>query len=95
MNAANELIEAMERSTGQRIEDNGFDNFAVAGLLGAMARELGQTPRSYGNEEDVAAGLLIQHRSATKRQRDPADEMLASMLIAGISPDVLGSLLGR
>lgn len=41
MSEANDLIERMERETGQRIDSNDFGNTAVAGLFGALARAMG------------------------------------------------------
>ncbi len=54
MSKASDLIERMEKETGQRIDDNDGDNNAVAGLSGAIAREMGKTPK-----DDVAVGILI------------------------------------
>lgn len=63
MSAASDLIERLEAETGQRVDDNNGDNLAMAGLFGAMARVLGQSPPVYREHDDVAAGLLIQHRT--------------------------------
>ena len=62
MSAANDLIERLEKETGQRIDDNDGDNLAMAGLFGATSRLLGQSPPSYRERDDVVAGLLIRHR---------------------------------
>lgn len=95
MSAANDLIERMEAETGQRIDSNGGDNNAVAGLIGAMSRLLKQSPPSYTERDDVAAGLLIKHQMSPEGQREKeSNEMMAEMLIGGISPDFLKSLLG-
>ena len=61
-NAANDLIERLERETGHRIDDNGGDNAAMAGLFGAMSRIMGQLPPTYRECDDVVAGLLIKHQ---------------------------------
>ena len=62
MSAASDLIERMEAETGQRIDDNDGDNLAMAGLLGAMSRIMGQSPPTYRERDDVAAGVLIKHQ---------------------------------
>jgi hypothetical protein len=56
MSTASDLIERMERQTGQRIDDNSGDNFAMAGLFGAIAREMGKTPSTYRERDDVRRG---------------------------------------
>lgn len=95
MSAANDLIERMERETGQRIDSNDGDNFAFAGLIGAISRLLGQSPVNYTEREDVAAGVLIRHQMSPEGQREKkGDELLASMLTSGMSPDDLKNLLG-
>lgn len=95
MSAASELIERMERETGQRIDANDGDNMAMAGLLGAMSRMMGQSPASYTEREDVAAGVLLRHQMSPAGQRESeSKEMIASMLIGGVSPDTLKALLG-
>lgn len=95
MSAASELIERMEAETGQRIDDNDGDNLAMAGLLGAMSRMLGQSPDSYTERDDVAAGALIHHRMSPAGQREQeGKEMLANLLTSGMSPDAIKSLLG-
>lgn len=95
MSAASDLIERMEAETGQRIDSNDGDNLAMAGLLGAMARMMGQTPSSYRERDDVAAGLLIRHQMSPEyaRKRE-SDRMLAQMLTAGMSPDSIADLFG-
>ena len=95
MSAANDLIERMEQETGQRIDDNGGDNNAMAGLLGAMARHMGKLPSTYTERDDVVTGLLIKHQMSPEGEREQAGkEMLANMLTAGMSPDDLKALLG-
>ncbi len=95
MSEASNLIERMERETGQRIDSNRGDNNAVAGLLGAMSRLMGQSPSSYRECDDVAVGLLIKHQMSPKGQREKeSDAMLAAMLTSGMSPDDLKSLMG-
>jgi hypothetical protein len=85
----------MERETGQRIDSNNGDNLAVAGLLGAISRLSGQSPVSYTERDDVAAGVLIKHQMSLEGQREKENnEMLAVMLTSGMSPDDLKSLLG-
>ena len=55
--AANNLIERLELETEQRIDDP--DSTAMLGLLGAMSRKLGESPATYTESEDVAAGIMI------------------------------------
>jgi len=95
MSAANDLIERLERETGQRIDDNDGDNNAMAGLLGAMSRLMGESPPNYTSHEDVAAGILIQHQMSPEYKREQQGEKLvANMLMSGMSPDLVKSFLG-
>ncbi len=95
MSAASDLIERMEAETGQRIDDNDGDNMAVVGLLGAMSRMMGQSPASYKERDDVAAGVIIKHQMTAEYKRQQAsDKMMAAMLIGGMSPDDLKELFG-
>lgn len=95
MSAANDLIERLEKETGQRIDDNDGDNLAMAGLLGAMSRLMGQSPPSYRERDDVAAGLLIQHQlSPEYQQEQEAKELMAELLASGMSPNDVKSLIG-
>lgn len=94
MSEANDLIDRLEKETGQRIDDNDGDNNAMAGLLGAMSRELGQSPPSYRECDDVAAGILIKHQMSPEGQREKkGKEMLAEMLASGMSPETLKNYL--
>ena len=88
MSAASELIEQMEADTGQRIDDNDGDNLAITGLLGAMSRMMGKSPDTYTEQDDVAAGLLIQN------PKPELDEMIANLLLSGMSPDDIKSITG-
>ena len=95
MSAASDLIERMEKETGQRIDDNEGDNLAITGLLGAMSRMMGQSPDSYTERDDVAAGVLIKHQMSPEYQREQeSKKMMAAMLVGGMSPDDLKGLLG-
>ncbi len=95
MSAANDLIERMEAETGQRIDDNDGDNNAMAGLLGAMLRTMGQSPASYREHDDVAAGLILKHQMSPEGQREQeSKKRMAAMLAGGMSPDDLKGLLG-
>ena len=95
MSAASDLIERMERETGQRIDDNGGDNLAMAGLFGAIARAMGKTPPSYRECDDVAAGVVIRHQMSPEyEQEQKSNEMMANMLAGGMSPDDLKAFLG-
>ena len=96
MSEASNLIERMERETGQRIDDNDGDNFALAGLFGAVARMMGKTPPSYTERDDVAAGVLLRHRMSPEYQRQrEADDMLAALLVAGLSPDDIKGMAAK
>ena len=95
MTAANDLIERLETETGQRIDDNDGDNLATAGLLGALSRLMGYSPASYREYDDVAAGILIRHRMLPKYQREQeAQDLMASLLATGMSPDEIEILMG-
>jgi hypothetical protein len=95
MSKASDLIERLEAETGQRIDDNDGDNLAIAGLLGAMSRLLGQSPATYRERDDVVAGLLIKHQISPEYQREEEDKkIITSLLASGISPDDIKNLLG-
>ena len=95
ISVSNDLIERLEKETGQRVDDNDGDNLAIAGLLGAMSRLLGQSPANYEERDDVADGVLIRHQMTPKYQREQdGKKMMAEMLRGGISPDELKNLLG-
>ena len=95
MSATSDLIERMERETGQRVDANGGNNMAIAGLFGALSREMEKSPASYTQKDDVAAGLLIKHQMSPAGQREEAGkDMLADLLIGGMSPDAVKALLG-
>lgn len=69
---------------------------AIAGLLGAMARMMGKTPRSYTEKDDVAAGVLIRYQMSPQYAKDKrSEELLANMLLSGMSPDDAAALFGR
>ena len=94
MSKASDLIERLENETGQRIDDDG-DNLAMAGLFGAMSRLMGQSPSTYQECDDVAAGILIKHQMSPEGQKEQASkDMLAQMLRSGMSPDDIKSLTG-
>ena len=85
MSDASDLIERMERETGQRIDANDGDNLAMAGLLGAMSRLIGKSPASYRERDDVAAGLLIREQAKPEYQRrKAAEEAMLALFIAGL-----------
>lgn len=80
----------MEKETGQRVDANDGDNMAMAGLIGAIAREMGITPKGYTEKDDVAAGVLLKHRSSREYQQElQGREMIANLLLSGVSPDAL------
>ncbi len=98
MSEASDLIERMERETGQRIDDNDGDNNAMAGLFGAMARMMGKTAHTnYANDPkmDVPVGMYLKATNTPEHKaREQSNAMLANMLCAGVSPDDLKALLG-
>ena len=89
---ATDLITRLEQETNCRVDDNGFDNPAIAGLFGAIARELGQS--QHRKHDDVAAGYVIKHRMTPEyHQKAQADALLATLLSSGISPDEMKTLI--
>lgn len=81
MSAASDLIDRLEKETGVRIDAHDAhdgDNIAMSGLLGAMSRELGQSP-GLGERDDVAAGMLLHHKMspAGKREKESKDARAA------------------
>jgi hypothetical protein len=89
MSTASDLIERMERETGQRVDDDG--SMAMAGLFGALARAMGQS--SHRERDDVAAGVVIRHQMTPEYQQEQEGKtLLATMLSAGLSPDDVKSL---
>lgn len=86
MSKASDLIERLERETGQRIDNNDGNNFAMAGLIGALFRSMNKT--SYEARDDVAVGIMIRHKHSPEyRMKREVDDMLADLMIAGMSPD--------
>ena len=95
MSAANDLIERLEAETGKRIDDNDGDNMAMAGLFGAVSRLMGQSPPSYQERDDVAAGVLIRHQMTPEYRREQeANQVMASLLASGMSPDDVKDFMG-
>lgn len=95
MSEASDLIERLEKETGQRIDDNDGDNLAMAGLLGAMSRLMGQSPPSYTERDDVVAGLLIKHQMSPKYKREQEGKrLLTDLLLSGMSPDDIKDIMG-
>ena len=98
MSESNDLIERMERETGQRIDDNDGNNNAMAGCIGAIARLMGKTAHTnYADDPnmDVPVGMYLKATSTPEyKARERSNEMLASMLVAGVSPDDLKALMG-
>lgn len=91
MSRASELIERAERETGQRVDADG--SAALTMLFGALARELGTS--SHREEDDFAAGVVVQHQVGPAGKMEKArDDMLANMLVAGVSPDDAKKIFG-
>lgn len=94
MSAASDLIEKAEREAGCRVDSDGFDNSAMAVLFGALSRAMGKS--NHRECDDFAAGTLIKHNISEEGQREQeSKEMMANMLMAGVSPDTLGDLFGK
>ena len=92
MSAASDLIEKMEKETGQRVDD--ANSMAMAGLFGALSRMMGKS--QHDEHDDVVAGLLIQHQMTPEYEEEQrGKELLASLIMGGLSPDDAGSLFGR
>jgi len=87
MNNATNLIERAEREAGCRWDDPNNPNAMVI-LMGAMAREMKQS--NHAKKDDVVAGLLIM---AGNQERE-RNENLATLLMAGLSPDDIKSIMG-
>ena len=86
MSAGSDLIERMERETGQRIDADDPNNMAMAGMLGAIARMMGES--SHDEYDDVVVGLLIRHQMTPEyRNEQESRQMIASLLSSGMSPD--------
>jgi hypothetical protein len=91
--AASDLIERLEGETGQRWDANDGDNATMAGLIGAMARMMGNS--RHEERDNVAAGVVMRHRMSPEYQRElESREMLGNLLVAGFSPDDLKRLMG-
>ncbi len=91
--SASDLVERMERETGQRIDDNDGGNLAMAGLFGAVSRMMGKSPPSYRKRDDVVAGLLLREQMTPEYQRRQEGQApIADMLRAGMSPDDVGAI---
>ena len=87
------LIERMEQETGQRWDSNNCDNAALAGILGACAKALGKS--GHDERDDVVAGVLIRHQMTPEYRREQqANELMADMLMSGLSPDDLKAIMG-
>jgi len=92
-NTASDLISRMERETGQRIDVSDGNNLAMAGLFGAIAREIGESGHS--ERDDIAAGVILRHQISPQGQREEAsNEILANLLASGMSPDEIKKFFG-
>lgn len=98
MSAASDLIERMERETGQRIYDNDGDNNAVAGCIGAIARMMGNTAHTdYADDPkiDVPVGMYIKATSTPEyKARERSKELMLEMFMAGLTPNAPGERPG-
>jgi hypothetical protein len=91
-----DFIEQIEERAGCRWDDP--DNPAARRMLfAAVARVMGRNP--HGEKDDYAVGMLLEYQieqelSGEAERKRQSDQMIADMLLSGISPDTLGSLLG-
>jgi hypothetical protein len=86
------IIEAHEAYQDERWENS---EDVMTGLFGAIGQALQGTNYS-GNKvgNDIAAGTIVRHQMSPEGQREKeANEMLRGFLLAGLSPDDIGSLL--
>ena len=87
------VIEAHEAYQDERYENS---DSVMTGLFGAISQALQGT--QYGGDpvgNDLAAGVVIRHRMSPECQREQeAKQMLAGLLVGGLSPDDLKSFLG-
>ena len=85
------IIEAHEAYQDKFCEDS--DN-VVTGIFGAIAQALSGT--RYGGDpvgNDIAAGTLVRYQMSPEWQAKRAsDKLLASLLMAGLSPDDIQAL---
>lgn len=85
MSAASDLIERMERETGQRVDADDPNNMAMAGLFGALTRMMGYS--SHDERDDVVAGLLIVHQMTPEyRNEQESRKLIAAFLQCGSNP---------
>lgn len=88
-----DIISQIEEMTGQRYETNNFDNDTMTTLFGLVAREMGLS--KHKPEDNFVAGTLVKHQLTLDGQRErETDELVTRMLLAGLSPDDVKSLLG-
>jgi hypothetical protein len=91
------FIEQAEARAGCRWDDP--DNPAARRVLfAAVARAMGRNP--HDERDDYAVGMLLEHQikqelSGEAERKRQGDQMIADMLLAGMSPDILAALLGR
>lgn len=100
MSTANDLTERMERETGCRIDSNGGDNAAIAGLMGAVRREMGNAgmlPKTpwHTERDDVAVGMYLKATSTPEYiAKQDALKMMCSMIGPDMGPDELRGFFG-
>ena len=81
MSAASDLIARLEQETGQRVDSDDGNNDAMAGLFGALSRIMEQSPPSYTEKDDVAAGLVIKHQMSAEHQQEQEDKQLMALMV--------------
>lgn len=87
MSKASDLIERAEREAGCKFDDPNNPG-AMEILFGALAREMGKS--KFDERDDFAVGTLIMN---SDKQRNQGDDLIAALLLSGMSPDDLASLL--
>lgn len=91
MSAASDLIERAERESGKRWDEPGSN--AIAILMGALSRELGQ--HNFSERDDMAAGILIQDDIVNGKTKRQSRDTLVALLGLGLSPDDVAKLNGK
>ena len=81
--------------TEDELDEAIVEIMAIITLWLAWSRLMGQSPASYTEREDVAAGLLIKHQMSPEyRSEQESKKMIAEMLAGGMSPDDIKALWG-
>jgi hypothetical protein len=93
-----DFIEDAERRAGGVRWDDTDNPAGFYTLLASVARAMGRNP--HNEHDDYAVGMLISQQiqdemSGESARKRASDNMFASLLMAGISPDTLGEMFGK